>query len=142
RRAAPSRWRPAAARRPCAWRSLTAAPASRPSSGSWRSSASPGSTAARVVPGWACSWRAAWPGRWAATSRSTTGPTAVWSSGLPSVAVAEEQANGRYERVLVVSAHPDDPEFGFGGSVAKLAADGAEVCYVICTDGSQGGEDP
>ncbi|MGH7903437.1 MAG: PIG-L deacetylase family protein [Candidatus Dormibacteraceae bacterium] len=48
----------------------------------------------------------------------------------------------RYERVLVVSAHPDDPEFGFGATVARLAADGAEVTYVICTDGSQGGEDP
>jgi LmbE family N-acetylglucosaminyl deacetylase len=56
--------------------------------------------------------------------------------------VAEEQKNGSYERVLVVSAHPDDPEFGFGASVAKLAGDGAEVYYVICTDGSQGGEDP
>jgi LmbE family N-acetylglucosaminyl deacetylase len=48
----------------------------------------------------------------------------------------------KFERVLVVSAHPDDPEFGAGGSVAKLAKDGARVTYVICTDGSQGGEDP
>jgi len=43
---------------------------------------------------------------------------------------------------MVVSAHPDDPEFSAGGSVAKLAKDGAEVTYVIVTDGSQGGEDP
>jgi LmbE family N-acetylglucosaminyl deacetylase len=56
--------------------------------------------------------------------------------------VAEEQKNGTYERVLVVSAHPDDPEFGFGASVAKLAGDGADVFYVICSDGCQGGEDP
>jgi LmbE family N-acetylglucosaminyl deacetylase len=48
----------------------------------------------------------------------------------------------KYDRVLVVSAHPDDPEFSAGGSVAKLAKDGARVTYVICTDGSQGGEDP
>jgi LmbE family N-acetylglucosaminyl deacetylase len=48
----------------------------------------------------------------------------------------------KFERVLVVSAHPDDPEFSAGGSVAKLAKDGARVTYVICTDGSQGGEDP
>ncbi|MGH7776489.1 MAG: PIG-L deacetylase family protein [Candidatus Dormibacterales bacterium] len=47
-----------------------------------------------------------------------------------------------FERVLVVSAHPDDPEFGFGATVARLSAEGAEVTYVICTDGSQGGEDP
>ncbi|HXM54504.1 MAG TPA: PIG-L deacetylase family protein, partial [Candidatus Dormibacteraeota bacterium] len=37
---------------------------------------------------------------------------------------------------------PDDPEFGFGASVAKLAGDGSDVFYVICTDGCQGGEDP
>ncbi len=54
----------------------------------------------------------------------------------------EEEKNGRYERVLVVTAHPDDPEFGFGASVARLAEDGADVFYVICSDGCQGGEDP
>lgn len=53
-----------------------------------------------------------------------------------------EQEERKLERVLVVSAHPDDPEFGFGAAVAKLAAEGTEVIYVICTDGSQGGEDP
>jgi len=56
--------------------------------------------------------------------------------------VAEEQKNGHYERVLVVTAHPDDPEFGFGASIARLAGDGADVFYVICSDGCQGGEDP
>jgi LmbE family N-acetylglucosaminyl deacetylase len=48
----------------------------------------------------------------------------------------------KFDRVLVVSAHPDDPEFGAGGSVARMAKDGARVTYVIVTDGSQGGEDP
>ena len=48
----------------------------------------------------------------------------------------------KYDRVLGVFAHPDDPEFGAGGSLAKLASDGAEVTYVIVTDGAQGGEDP
>jgi len=72
---------------------------------------------------------------------------AVRSSGLPSENVAEQpeagaEKNGRFERVLVVAAHPDDPEFGFGASIAKLADEGAEVYYCICTDGSQGGEDP
>src|SRR6266852_4957471 len=43
---------------------------------------------------------------------------------------------------MVVSAHPDDPEFGAGGSVAKFSIDGTKVTYVIVTDGSQGGEDP
>jgi LmbE family N-acetylglucosaminyl deacetylase len=48
----------------------------------------------------------------------------------------------RFERVLVVSAHPDDPEFGYGAIVARFVDGGATVGYVICTDGSQGGEDP
>jgi LmbE family N-acetylglucosaminyl deacetylase len=48
----------------------------------------------------------------------------------------------KFQRVLGVFAHPDDPEFGAGGSMAKLAKDGAKVTYVIVTDGSQGGEDP
>lgn len=60
--------------------------------------------------------------------------------------MAEESEKGgaaaTFERVLVVSAHPDDPEFGAGASIAKLARDGADVFYCICTDGSQGGEDP
>src|SRR6202171_3603279 len=48
----------------------------------------------------------------------------------------------KFERVMVVAAHPDDPEFSAGGSVAKMAMDGARVTYVVVTDGSQGGEDP
>ncbi len=48
----------------------------------------------------------------------------------------------RFERVLVVSAHPDDPEFGAGATIGKLVREGAQVYYCICTDGSQGGEDP
>lgn len=45
------------------------------------------------------------------------------------------------ERVLVILAHPDDPEFGAGGTVALIAAQGARVSYVIVTDGSKGTED-
>src|SRR5260370_8500732 len=48
----------------------------------------------------------------------------------------------KFKNVLVVSAHPDDPDFGSGGTIAKLAKDGARVTYAIVTDGSQGGEDP
>lgn len=47
-----------------------------------------------------------------------------------------------HRKVLVIAAHPDDPEFMAGGTVAALVDGGAEVHYVICTDGSQGGEDP
>ncbi len=42
------------------------------------------------------------------------------------------------ERALVVAAHPDDAEFGCSGTVAKWARAGAEVYYVLCTDGGKG----
>jgi LmbE family N-acetylglucosaminyl deacetylase len=59
--------------------------------------------------------------------------------------VANARSDGRlpkFQKVMVVSAHPDDPDFGAGGSIARLADSGAEVTYVIVTDGRQGGEDP
>ncbi|NLH06255.1 MAG: PIG-L family deacetylase, partial [Chloroflexi bacterium] len=46
------------------------------------------------------------------------------------------------QRVLVIVAHPDDIEFGVAGSVAKWTAAGAEVTYLIVTDGSAGSNDP
>ena len=45
------------------------------------------------------------------------------------------------DRVMVVTAHPDDPEFGAGGTVAKLAKEGREVTYVIVTNGNRGSSD-
>ena len=44
-------------------------------------------------------------------------------------------------RVLVVSAHPDDVDFGAAGSVATWTAAGAEVAYCVVTDGQAGGSD-
>lgn len=44
-------------------------------------------------------------------------------------------------RVLVVAAHPDDIEFGAGGSVARWVDEGADVTYVLVTDGSTGTAD-
>ena len=46
------------------------------------------------------------------------------------------------ERVLVVTAHPDDLDFGAGGTIAQWTAKGIKVSYCICTNGDQGGEDP
>jgi len=45
------------------------------------------------------------------------------------------------ERVMVVTAHPDDSEFGAGGTVAKLARQDCEVTYVIVTNGDKGSSD-
>lgn len=43
--------------------------------------------------------------------------------------------------VLVISAHPDDVDFGCAGTVALLARAGARVNYLICTDGAKGAEE-
>ncbi len=47
----------------------------------------------------------------------------------------------KIERVMVVTAHPDDSEFGAGGTIAKLVKEGCEVTYVIVTNGNKGSGD-
>lgn len=43
--------------------------------------------------------------------------------------------------VLGIAAHPDDLDVGAGGTLAKFAADGAAVHYLILTDGGKGSDD-
>lgn len=42
------------------------------------------------------------------------------------------------KRALVVSAHPDDVDFGAAGTVARLRDAGTDVSYCIVTDGDAG----
>lgn len=42
------------------------------------------------------------------------------------------------ESALAVGAHPDDVEFGAGGTLAKWASAGCVVHHLVCTDGSKG----
>ena len=44
------------------------------------------------------------------------------------------------KRILVVMAHPDDCDFGAGGTIAQWTSRGIEVSYCIITNGDQGGE--
>ena len=46
------------------------------------------------------------------------------------------------ERALVVVAHPDDVDFGAGGTIATWTDAGIAVTYCIATDGDAGGFDP
>ncbi|MCW2607609.1 MAG: LmbE family protein [Frankiales bacterium] len=46
------------------------------------------------------------------------------------------------ERALVVVAHPDDLDFGAGGTIARWTAEGTVVSYCVITDGDAGGFDP
>jgi len=44
--------------------------------------------------------------------------------------------------VLVVTAHPDDVDFGAAGTMARWAASGVKIAYCIVTDGGSGALDP
>ncbi|HEV7887996.1 MAG TPA: PIG-L family deacetylase [Acidimicrobiales bacterium] len=46
------------------------------------------------------------------------------------------------KRALAIGAHPDDVEFGCGGTLAKWAAAGCSIHHLVCTDGSKGSWDP
>ncbi len=44
-------------------------------------------------------------------------------------------------RVLMITAHPDDVDFGAAGTVARWTAEGVAVSYCVVTDGDAGGFD-
>ena len=46
------------------------------------------------------------------------------------------------QRALVITAHPDDVDFGAGGTVRGWTDAGIQVTSCICTDGDAGGFDP
>ncbi|HUF39332.1 MAG TPA: PIG-L deacetylase family protein [Anaerolineales bacterium] len=45
-------------------------------------------------------------------------------------------------KLLAVLAHPDDESLGFGGSLAKYAAEGVEVSLIVATRGERGWRGP
>ncbi len=45
-------------------------------------------------------------------------------------------------RVLVIMAHPDDPDFTCGGAATQMARAGLEVTYMILTNGDKGNHNP
>ena len=55
--------------------------------------------------------------------------------------MTEEGQDENFTRGMVVIAHADDAEYGCSGTVAKLCAEGWEMVYVLCTDGSKGSSD-
>ncbi|MCC6453922.1 MAG: PIG-L family deacetylase [Caldilineaceae bacterium] len=46
------------------------------------------------------------------------------------------------KRVLVIMAHPDDPDFTCAGTVIQMARQGIEVTYMILTNGDKGNHNP
>ncbi len=61
-------------------------------------------------------------------------------SDVPSLAIWTPDDGVR--RVLIVTAHPDDVDFGNAGTVAAFTEAGLEVTYCIATSGEAGGSDP
>jgi LmbE family N-acetylglucosaminyl deacetylase len=52
------------------------------------------------------------------------------------------ETNNAPLRVLGIFAHPDDAEFSCGGSAAVWAEQGAQITYVVVTNGRAGSNDP
>ncbi len=46
------------------------------------------------------------------------------------------------KRAMFIYAHPDDIEFGVAGTAALWAKNGAEITYVVITDGNVGSHEP
>jgi LmbE family N-acetylglucosaminyl deacetylase len=60
-------------------------------------------------------------------------------SDRPSIAIWSPDDGVR--RVLIVTAHPDDVDFGSAATVAAFTKAGLEVTYCIATNGDAGGSD-
>jgi LmbE family N-acetylglucosaminyl deacetylase len=56
----------------------------------------------------------------------------------PPVDPESSQLFSKEARVVVVAAHPDDPEFYMGGTLLRLHQAGAQIAIVMCTDGDKG----
>jgi LmbE family N-acetylglucosaminyl deacetylase len=54
---------------------------------------------------------------------------------------ADADLSPEQKRVLLVAAHPDDPEFSSAGTVANWVRDGIEVVFVVVTSGDKGTPD-
>ncbi|HRH61582.1 MAG TPA: PIG-L family deacetylase [Chitinophagaceae bacterium] len=57
---------------------------------------------------------------------------------LPALLQAQQNNNDKKMNIVCVGAHPDDPESGCGGTLAKLAAKGHAVTIVYLTRGEAG----
>ena len=56
--------------------------------------------------------------------------------------MAEPIPDAEIERALVVTAHPDDVDFGASGTLAQWTSRGIAVTLCVITDGDAGGFDP
>jgi LmbE family N-acetylglucosaminyl deacetylase len=57
---------------------------------------------------------------------------------VPRPGPADAELEEDQRRVLLVAAHPDDPEFSSAGTVANWVRQGIEVVFVLATSGDKG----
>src|SRR3954468_10961295 len=57
---------------------------------------------------------------------------------LPSLLHAQTNKQNDKKKIVCVGGHPDDPESGCGGTLAKLANTGNEVTIIYLTTGEAG----
>ena len=76
-----------------------------------------------------------------ASATNDADPSAAIDSVVVPDAVPAEEESGP-KRIAVIVAHPDDAEFMCAGTVARWAAEGNHVTYVLLTSGDKGSSDP
>lgn len=69
-------------------------------------------------------------------AKNALAATAAFS--LPAFASAANKLDAKKLKIVCVGGHPDDPETGCGGTLAKLAATGHEVTIIYLTSGEAG----
>jgi LmbE family N-acetylglucosaminyl deacetylase len=56
--------------------------------------------------------------------------------------MGDENKEQALNTVMVIGAHPDDPEFGCAATICKWASMGRDIHYVLLTSGDKGCHDP
>lgn len=75
------------------------------------------------------------------TSRRNFAKNAIAATvafSLPAFVKAGNASTAQKMKIVCVGAHPDDPESGCGGTLAKLASGGNEVTIIYLTSGEAG----
>ncbi|HEX9987651.1 MAG TPA: PIG-L deacetylase family protein [Chloroflexia bacterium] len=75
------------------------------------------------------------------TAGTTTAPQAATLTPIVRPGPADEELPEENRRVLLVAAHPDDPEFSSAGTVANWVRSGIQVIFVLATSGDKGTPD-
>src|SRR6516164_5171095 len=65
----------------------------------------------------------------------------AFAPGRRPIRMADVLDDAEVARILAITAHPDDVDFGLAGTIARWTDAGIEVTYCVVTDGDAGGLD-